>query len=301
MKQLRLLLSLLLFLAFAPCAFATDAIVTLPDDSANTGKKLDESSLTVGANTTLRQRIVIADPTTAASIAAVKAASTAPAATDPALVIAINPGGNLTKLTDGTNTTAVKAASTAAVATDPAAVVSLSPNSAITPPTLTKGTQGSTGLSVQDLKDAGRTQFRFYATAVASGTTTTETIFTLTKSSGTAATTTATTFTPTSGKTFRITGITFASRGNATATAQVTKFSLRVNTAGACVVTSTPIIYSANTATAAVASAYDRFSPPMIDGDEIAGNGTLQWCLTANAVFVTNAPTWDVLITGYEY
>lgn len=33
-----------------------------------------------------------------------------------------------TKLTDGTNTTAVKAASTAPVATDPAAVVSLSPN-----------------------------------------------------------------------------------------------------------------------------------------------------------------------------
>lgn len=242
--------------------------------------------------------------------AAVKAASTAPVATDPAAVVSFSPNSPLpagtatigaVKITDGTNVGAVKAASTAATATDPAIVVSLSPNSPETPPTLTKGTQGANGFSVQDLKDAGRTQFRYYATAVASGTTGTETIFTLTQSSGTSATTTATTFTPTSGKNFRITGITFASRGNATATAQVTKFSLRLNTAGACVVTSTPILYQANTATAAVASAYDRFSPPLYDGDEIVGNGTLQWCLTANSVFVTNAPTWDVLITGYTY
>lgn len=169
------------------------------------------------------------------------------------------------------------------------------------PPALTKGTQGSTGFSVQELKDAGRTQFRFYATAVASGTTTTETIFTLTKSSGTAATATATTFTPTSGKKWRITSIEGASRGNATATAQVTTFNVRVNTAGACIVSSTPIIYSFRTATPATALAYDRFAIQGMEGDEITGDGTLQWCLTANSVFTTNAPTWDVLITGYEY
>jgi hypothetical protein len=37
------------------------------------------------------------------------------------------------------------------------------------------------------------------------------------------------------------------------------------------------------------------------DGMEFAGNGTIQFGVTANAVFVTNAPTWDVTITGFEY
>jgi hypothetical protein len=83
------------------------------------------------------------------------------------------------KITDGTTVGAVKAASTAAVAADPAQVVAISPNNsvavtiaatlpvtltsttitgtvAVTPPTLTKGTQGATGFSVQDLHDAGR-------------------------------------------------------------------------------------------------------------------------------------------------
>lgn len=62
----------------------------------------------------------------------------------------------------------VKAASTAAVATDKSLVVALSPNTALPvganvigsvnaiPPTLTKGTQGATGFSVQNLHDAGR-------------------------------------------------------------------------------------------------------------------------------------------------
>lgn len=63
MKPLRLLLSLLLFLAFAPGAMATDAIVTLPDDSGNTGKKLDESQKQVNGNTVIDQRINICDPT----------------------------------------------------------------------------------------------------------------------------------------------------------------------------------------------------------------------------------------------
>ena len=68
---------------------------------------------------------------------AVKAASTAAVAADPALVVALSPNNNTTtnalfiKHTDGTNTAAVKAASTAAVASDPASVVTLSPNTAL--------------------------------------------------------------------------------------------------------------------------------------------------------------------------
>jgi len=88
---------------------------------------------------------------------AVKAASTAAVAADPALVVAISPnntvpisaaslplpagaatsanqttlGNQTTKINDGANTAAVKAASTAAVAADPALVVVVSPNNSV--------------------------------------------------------------------------------------------------------------------------------------------------------------------------
>lgn len=145
------------------------------------------------------------------------------------------------------------------------------------------------------------TRLIFYATGVASGTTGTETAISLTKSADNGATSSAASFVVTSGKRFRITAITVASRGNATATAQVTTFNLRVNTAGAVITTSTPVILSIRTATPATASAWDRVQLPIPEGLEIAGNGTLQFGITANAVFVTNAPTWDVAIFGYEY
>jgi hypothetical protein len=57
---------------------------------------------------------------------AVKAASTAPVAADPALVVAISPNAGA-KVTDGTNIAAVKAASTPAAVADPALVVQISP------------------------------------------------------------------------------------------------------------------------------------------------------------------------------
>lgn len=90
--------------------------------------------------------------------AAVKAASTAAVAGDPALVVVVSPnnsvavtaaslplptgaatsanqttlGSHTTKINDGTNTATVKAASTAAVASDTAIVVAISPNNSIT-------------------------------------------------------------------------------------------------------------------------------------------------------------------------
>lgn len=46
-----------------------DQIVRLPDDSTNTGKKIDQSELTVGGNTVERQRIVLGDPILATGLA----------------------------------------------------------------------------------------------------------------------------------------------------------------------------------------------------------------------------------------
>lgn len=68
------------------------------------------------------------------TVAAVKAASTAAVAADPAVVVALSPNNNtaalalFAKSTDGTNTAAVKAASTVPALTDPALVTTLSPN-----------------------------------------------------------------------------------------------------------------------------------------------------------------------------
>lgn len=159
----------------------------------------------------------------------------------------------------------------------------------------------SAPLPVQAM-NTNRTELRFYAVAAAAGTTTTETAITLTKSSGTAATTTGTSFVVTNGKRFKITHISIATRGNATATVQTTTFNLRINTAGAVGTTSTPVILSARSATPATASAWDRYSIPLtVDGIETVGDGTLQFGITAAATYTTNAPTWDVVIIGYEY
>ena len=60
-----------------------DGLVQVGPDS--TGKKVDTSELTVGANTVERQRIVMADPTTAAALATVR--NSEPVDTDYALVV----------------------------------------------------------------------------------------------------------------------------------------------------------------------------------------------------------------------
>lgn len=152
------------------------------------------------------------------------------------------------------------------------------------------------------IKDTNRVDIRLFAVAAAAGTTTTETLLTLTKSSGTAATATATSFVITSGKRFKITHISFATRGNTSAGAQTTTFSIRVNTAGAIATTTTPIILSARSATPATASAWDRYVVTLPgDGVEILGDGTLQFGVTTNSTYTTNAPTLDATIIGYEY
>jgi hypothetical protein len=61
---------------------ADSLVQVLPD---STGKKVDTSSLTVGANTVERQRMNMADPTTAAAIAAVM--NSLPAGTEYGLVV----------------------------------------------------------------------------------------------------------------------------------------------------------------------------------------------------------------------
>lgn len=151
--------------------------------------------------------------------------------------------------------------------------------------------------------DTTKVPVNFWANGVATGATGVETAITLSKSPSAGGTvTTAPSVVITAGKRFRITAISFASRGNATATAQVSTFSIRVNTAGA-VTTTSPIWFSARTATLASSFAWDRTAVFTFTdaGPELLGDGVLQIGVTASAVFTTNAPTWDVQIVGYEY
>ncbi len=171
----------------------------------------------------------------------------------------------------------------------------------VNPPALTIGTNNANGFTVQPARDAGRVAVRYYSVASASGTSGTETAITLTKSADNGATSTGTSFVITNGKRFRIQAITFATRGNNTATAQTTTFNFRVNTAGAVTTASTPVVLAIRSATPATANAWDRVFVQIPDGWEILGNGTIQFGVTAAATFVTNAPTWDVSIIGYEY
>ena len=72
----------------------TDATLGMPPDQA--GKLFDLSQLTNSESLVVyRQRLVIGDPSISSSLAAVKGATTAPATTDPALVVTLSPNGLL--------------------------------------------------------------------------------------------------------------------------------------------------------------------------------------------------------------
>lgn len=151
------------------------------------------------------------------------------------------------------------------------------------------------------MMDNNRTELSYYAVGQASGATGVETMITLSQSSANGAPSTGTSFALAAGERFRMTSITFAARGHNTATAQITTFSIRVNSGGAAVVGSNAVM-RARVATPATANAWDRINIALPDaGYDIIGSATLQWGVSANAVFTTNAPTWDVLITGYKY
>src|SRR5207245_1808007 len=96
-------------------------------------------------------------------------------------------------------------------------------------PTLTKGTQGSTGVSTQDLKDAGRNQTNYFM-VLPLITANTDALQSLTGYKANAAVgATTTPAVVTAGKTYRITGVTITYVSIATAGS--VQFTLRFNSA----------------------------------------------------------------------
>lgn len=196
---------------------------------------------------------------------------------------------------------AVKLSGVAALSTDNATVVSLSPNSPAPLSALTKGTQGATGISTQDLKDAGRNQTNYFMAAQVLSTAA-EALQSLTGyKAGAAVVATTTPAVVTTGKIYRLNRIVITYV--AIATAGTIQVNLRAQLAGVVTLTS-PIVDSwmvgGNSATAGVAETIVIDIP---DGMEFpAGTGL---GITVQGISMLGVATAEgyakVSIGGYEY
>jgi hypothetical protein len=165
-----------------------------------------------------------------------------------------------------------------------------------TGPALTKGTQGASGYTVQNLKDAGRASIAITAEAVAGSAS--EAIITHTISRGGAATSTGTSYNVTVGKTFRLTAIVVAFIATTT-TANTSRFRLRVNATGAALVTS-PLQFSFRLgweSATFIANEAEAICIPIPDGFEVPGGGGL--AITHQEAAANG--TLDVSLIGFEF
>lgn len=167
-------------------------------------------------------------------------------------------------------------------------------------PALTKGTQGATGFSTQDLKDAGRTLVTLTADAVTPAAS--ETLITVAKLVGDTVTAGVTTYAVTSGKTLRIQGLSL-SLVSSTTTVNKVRVRLRTLSSGACLATS-PVVATWElawpTAVAAVVANSPGVSRDLTfpDGLEFSG-ATRNVCLSAIAAAANG--TLSVSLLGFEY
>lgn len=166
----------------------------------------------------------------------------------------------------------------------------------VTPPTLTKGTQGSTGFSTQPLRDAGRVLYSASATAIA--TVTTEALITLAASRDLTVAGGATTQAVTANKKLRLQSIIVTIRCTSTVNVGgIVRFRMLAGT----VLLTSPIHASiggmgSNLATAVIGNAQSYFID-MPEGFELSG--TMQFGLTQ--LFSATSATIDVHVLGYEY
>jgi hypothetical protein len=164
----------------------------------------------------------------------------------------------------------------------------------VTPPTLTKSTQGATGISTQDLKDAGRVSKSMGCTG-ATGVVN-ETIISAIVTSDLVAAVAANTYTVTSGKRFRALGLNAVWR-NPTAVAGGVTIRVRAVPSGTANATS-PLILSAHASSAlATIGAGASTFVPFPEGFEFPAGASI--CLTQAAI--TTAAGVECQLVGYEY
>lgn len=166
---------------------------------------------------------------------------------------------------------------------------------------ITKGTQGTTGVTVQQLRDAGRNQVHYY-TLIPVLTTATDTLQSLTGTkAGATVTATTTPAVVTTGKTFRVTR--FAATYVATATSGYAIARLRFNTGGVVAITS-PVAatIAVGSTTPGTANATGQVEADLDEGWEFAaGTGVGISVQGFAAVTATAVGYAMVSLTGYEY
>lgn len=162
--------------------------------------------------------------------------------------------------------------------------------------TAAKGSQSARALGTQDLKDAGRSAVMITVEALAGAIA--EALATLTWSKGYAAVTTGTSYNVTAGKTLRLQALVISFIATTT-TANTTRIRLRVNPAGAALLTSAlqfSIRIAWPSATFIANEAY-TIVIPFPDGIEIPGGGGL----AISHIEAAANGTIDISLSGYEY
>jgi len=164
-------------------------------------------------------------------------------------------------------------------------------------PTITKGTQGTTGVTTQDLKDSGRV-LKTYATVGDTGITgvVAPTLVTMTPYANLVAGTAATTFAVTAGKTLRLQQLTVTWRNNTAAAGGVT---IRFRMLAGAVLVGSPIhmTLNANSAASIAIGGGGSNSYQFPDGFELSG--TMQFGITQQAIGIVAG--FSVEVVGYEY
>jgi hypothetical protein len=154
------------------------------------------------------------------------------------------------------------------------------------------------GLSVQEIKDAGRTFVVLGADGVTPAIS--DTLITFSKNVGGTVTATQTTYAITSGKTLRLQSL--CASLTAGAAANIARVRLRLNTAGACLAGSGLLLPALELApqygTAAASEGWAAGCVPIPDGLELTG-ASWNICLSESAVAASG--TLTVNLIGYEY
>lgn len=165
----------------------------------------------------------------------------------------------------------------------------------VTQQSITKGTQGTTGVTTQDLKDSGRSRVTFTADRVTPAAS--DTLVTFVKDVAGTSTTAQTTYTVTTGKTFRVQSFAIGA-ANSTTTALSVRVALRENTGGTCTASSAPVAML-NTATPAAVAAEGSsgVAESFPDGLEFPAADSI--CFSA--IGSTSTGTLTATVVGFEY
>jgi len=161
---------------------------------------------------------------------------------------------------------------------------------------ITKGTQGTTGVTTQDLKDSGRSYVVFVATGVAG--LTSEGLITFSQNKQGVQTDNVTSYTITNNKTLRIQGLYCSVRGAALPISW-TRVVLRHNTNAVVVSTSPKVLGFEVGLSTGASNAVGYADAPIPDGIEFFGNGTQQIGVTHLDSATTNIDSCSMI--GYEY